>query len=156
MSYQSRTTISDVYSAYYRFQDEARLSGLIGPNAAYRGLSLVEGRPRWNEDWELRVTYYDEDGHLIVDTASQIPNRPEWLPADLTASRGTAYRRLNEATDKLRTKRTIGETSRRAALDEAATLLLDAVGVETYRTMITDGLTPVEALRTAVLLGRME
>ena len=155
MSYQYRTTISDVYNAYYRFREEAQRSGLIGLGTAFpNGFVLSEGRPRWGENWEL-WTHYNDPTYRRV-TASQLPQLPEWIPADLTASRGTAYRRLNEATDKLRTKRIVGENSRRAALDEAATLLLDAVGVETYRTMITDGLTPVEALRTAVLLGRME
>ena len=151
---EQRTTIDSVHCAFYNLRQEAYSSGLIGKNAPYLGLELYEGRPRWGLDWKIYVHHNTADGKYITQSAATLENCPAWIPTNLTPSRGTAYRELNAATEKLRTKRTITETVSRTALDEAATLLLDNVGVATYQTLITDGLTPVEALRTAVLLGR--
>jgi len=151
---EQRTTIYDVHNAFYKFRQEVQASGLIGSNAPYSSLNLYEGRPRWGEDWKIYVHHTDADGNYTIEAAKDLENCLEWIPTNLTPSRGTAYRELNAATEKLRTKRTITETVSRTALDEAAALLLDNVGVATYQTLITDGLTPVEALRTAVLLGR--
>jgi hypothetical protein len=82
---------------------------------------------------------------------------PDLVPTiDLTPSRGEAYRLLTAAREKVASVSKAKTDGALEALNTVAGLLLDNVGLVTYETMVADGMERTEALRTAILLGRME
>ena len=76
--------------------------------------------------------------------------------ADLTPSRGEAKRKLVAARQRIEAVTNAKTEGAVQALNTVAGLLLDQVGIVTYETMVADGMERTEALRTAILLGRME
>jgi hypothetical protein len=82
---------------------------------------------------------------------------PDLVPTiDLTQSRGEAYRLLTAVREKVASVSKAKTDGALEALNTVAGLLLDKVGLVTYETMVADGMERTEALRTAILLGRME
>lgn len=145
-----------------------------------------EGRPRWGESFSLTFSRAMTEaevaaapkasdgmvaGNYNYTVGGTYTNRTYtyWVPiagaeihpalakvADLTESRGDARRLLVAARQKIEDVTTAKTEGALEALNTVAGLLLDQVGLVTYQTMVADGMDRAEALRTAILLGRME
>lgn len=189
MTYQTRTTLHDVWCAQYNLVRTLDRSGLLN-HPTYGRVSTVysEGRPRWHQSFSLTFTRYLTDDEVkayedanngSVPRSAYRHTEGQWtgttlhtrycveVPAaeihpalaglsDLTQSRGEARRRLMAADDKVKNDVAARTEGAVEALNTVAGLLLDQVGVVTYETMVADGMDRAEALRTAILLSRME